>query len=261
MYGVSFIAEGGWWCGIASARLQLVYKYLGWGWGRYQTRRNCYQLVATKDNHQCILINTPACIHGSPCACEIGSSAPVTSNPRWILWSDWSLLKWSPQKHHCGSHIQWQGSTTPRALNGSWRMSPQAQLHSSSHTGSGLGRQSQQALLHQRTILLPLTIHLLDVWEALHWKKKPLKDTVVCFQEEKRYSCASHSPSCQVHGCFMLWRTYQLFWFPVCSHSTHQQIRNNVRLCFVLFLNLLLVQLKRPSLNYYFIAAVILFCF
>ena len=147
------------------------------------------------------------------------------------LWSDWSLQKRGLHKHHCGYHTQGQGSTTPRALNGSWRMSPAAQLHSSSHTGSGLGRQNQQALLHQRTILLPLTIHLLDIWEALHWNKNHWK-TQLCAFRKKRDTVVQVITI--MAGPWML-HAYQLFWFPGCSRSNHLQIGNNVHLSFVFF--------------------------
>jgi len=180
-------------------RLQLVYKYLGWGWGRYQARGNCHQLVPTKDNHHRILLTSAAWVNGPPCTCEIDSSPPVTSHPLWTSWGDWSLQKCGQQKHHCGCHTQGQGYTTPRALNGSWRMSPAAQLHSGSHTGSGLGRQSQLALPHRRTMLLPLTIHLVKCMRLCCGR---ITERQLRVPEREKNTVVQPSPSSQVHGCY-----------------------------------------------------------
>lgn len=212
-------------------RLQLVYKYLGWGWGRYQARGNCHQLVPTKDNHHRILLTSAAWVNGPPCTCEIDSSPPVTSHPLWTSWGDWSLQKCGQQKHHCGCHTQGQGYTTPRALNGSWRMSPAAQLHSGSHTGSGLGRQSQLALPHRRTMLLPLTIHLVKCMRLCCGR---ITERQLCVPErEKKTQLCSHHHQARSMDAIEYYLSVVMI--PVCSSHIHQQITNNVCLSFTFF--------------------------
>lgn len=81
------------------------------------------------------------------------------TNKALTLWAGCSLQKQGQRRQHCGCHTQEQGSTIPRALSGSWRMSPAARLHSGSCTGSGAATQRRRALPHQM-MLLPLITHL-----------------------------------------------------------------------------------------------------
>lgn len=72
-----------------------------------------------------------------------------------------NLQKQGQQTQLCGCHTQGQGSTTPGASSGSWRMSQATQHLSSSHIGSGVAKQRQQALPH-RTTPPHLIIHLCE---------------------------------------------------------------------------------------------------